>query len=213
MVTVETRPLQDSERETLSRIVTGAENRAGAFAAGLTTFLFVSSVALLVWPWDRGARSLVPALLALVAAFFVHRRTRASNSRRGETCTLRDELELGHAQVITYEVADAIAIDEREDEGSQYFLKLRDEQVLFVAGQHLYEFEEDTRFPTTKFQVVKTPRTGRLLAFNCLGAYLPPSSRRGPFSLVDYQSGHVPKDGDLWRGDFDALRYRGGSDG
>lgn len=34
-------------------------------------------------------------------------------------------------------------------------------------------------------------------AFNCLGAYLPPSSRLGPFSLVDYQSGHVLKDGDL----------------
>ncbi len=66
-----------------------------------------------------------------------------------------------------------------------------------LRPQHLYEFEEDTRFPTTKFQVVKTPRTGRLLAFNCLGAYLPPSSRLGPFSLVDYQSGHVLKDGDL----------------
>lgn len=119
---------------------------------------------------------------------------------------LTDELERGHVEVITYEVADAIAVEEREDEGSQYFLKLRDEQVLFIAGQHLYELAEDTRFPTTRFQVVKTPRTGRLLSFTCLGTYLPPSSRRSPFSLADYRSGRVPKDGDLWRGDFDALR-------
>jgi hypothetical protein len=206
MVTVETRPFDDSELEAVSRILTASERRSDPILGALLTFIVVSGVALLVWPWDRGIRSLVPILAGLVAAGFVHLRTRARSARVALTGALQRELAEGKAEVTTYEVVDAISVEEQEDEGSMYYLKLRDGRILFIAGQHLYELEEERRFPNTKFQAVRTPRTRHLIGFTCLGDYLPASGRGRPFTVADYDLGRVPEDGDVWEGDFDALR-------
>jgi len=205
MVTVETRPFDDSEIEQVSRMLT-AERRSNPIFGVLLTFIVVSGVALLLWPWDRGVRSLVPVAVGLVAAGFVHHRNRASSSRPGWTGALQRELAEGNAEVTTYEAVDAISVEEQEDEGSMYYLKLRDGRIVFIAGQHLYELEEEGRFPNTKFQAVRTPRTRHLLGFVCLGDYFPASGHGRPFSVADYESGRVPDDGDVWEGDFDALR-------
>jgi hypothetical protein len=166
----------------------------------------VSGVALLAWPWDRGLPSLVPIVIGLTAAFLVFRRLREFQVRSEPTRALSSALHEDQAQVTTYEAVDAILVEEAEDEGSQYFLKLRDGRILFIAGQYLYESEEEARFPNTKFQTVKTPRSGHLLAFHCLGTHLPPSSRRRAFEPADYRAGRVPEDGAVWEGDFEALR-------
>jgi hypothetical protein len=208
MVTVETRPLDDSEREALSRLISGAETRERRepLLAGGLTFIVGGGVALLAWPWDRGLPSLVPIAIALIAGFLVFRRMRDYQARSKATTTLSADLAEGQAQVTTYEAVDAILVEELDDEGSQYFLELRDGRILFVAGQYLYECEDDARFPNTRFQAVRTARSGHLLAFNCLGAYLPPSSRLRPFSDADYRASRVPVDGAVWEGDFEALR-------
>lgn len=206
MVTVETRPFDDSEIETVSRILSASAGRSDRFLGALLTFLGVTGVALLLWPWDRGIRSLVPILPGLVAAGFVHRRTRARSAEVALTSALHRELAEGIAEVTTYEVVDAISVEEVEDEGSMYYLKLRDGRILFIAGQYLYDVEEDKRFPNTKFQAVRTPRTRQLIDFICLGDYLPASGRGRQFTVADYESGRVPEDGHVWEGDFDALR-------
>jgi hypothetical protein len=206
MVTVETRPFDDSERQTVSRILTASERRSDPVLGGLLAFVLVGGVALLAWPWDRGIRSLVPVLVGLVAAGFVYRRLSATDARAGRTVTLQRELTEGNAEVATYEVIDAINVEEQEEEGSMYFLQLRDGRILFIAGQHLYDLEEEKRFPNTRFQAVRTPRTRHLLDFVCLGDYLPPTGRGRAFTVHDYDAGLVPEDGDVWEGDFDALR-------
>jgi hypothetical protein len=206
MVTVETRPFDDSELETVSGILTASQRRTDPIFGALLTFIVVSGAALLVWPWDRGIRSLVPILAGLLAAGFVHFRTRGRSARIALTSALQRELTDGNAEVTTYEVVDAINVAELEDEGSMYYLKLRDGRILFIAGQHLYDFEEEKRFPNTKFRAVRTPRTRELLSFVCLGDYLPATGRGRAFTVADYESGRVPEDGNVWEGDFDALR-------
>ena len=206
MVTVETRPFDDSELETVSRILTASQRRTDPIFGALLTFIVVSGVALLVWPWDRGVQSWVPIVAGLVAGGFVRLRTRARSARVAVTGALQRELAEGNAEVTTYEVVDAISIEEQEDEGSMYYLELRDGRILFIAGQYLYEFEEEKRFPNTKFQIIRTPRTRHVIGFTCLGDYLPASARGRPFTEADYRSRRVPEDGTVWEGDFDVLR-------
>jgi hypothetical protein len=206
MVTVETRPFDDSEIEQVSRILRASERQSNPILGALLTFIVVSGIALLVWPWDRGIASLVPILAGLVVAGVVHFRSRGRSARVALTSALQRELAQGTVEVTTYEVVDAINVEEFEDEGSMYYLKLRDGRILFIAGQHLYDFEEKRRFPNTKFQVVRTPRTRELLGFVCLGDYVPASGRGRSFTVADYDSGRVPGDGDIWEGDFDGLR-------
>lgn len=102
-------------------------------------------------------------------------------------------------------IKDAIAVDEREDEGLSYYLLLDDERTLFLSGQYLYEPAE-RGFPWASFEIVQVPREGGVLRVVQRGPALVPSRTRGPFSDREYKSGTVPEDHTIEARDFNALK-------
>jgi hypothetical protein len=72
------------------------------------------------------------------------------------------DLAAGVATLTTYEATDALRVEEFEDEGSQYYLKLADGRVLFLAGQYLYEYElgedEDGQVLSVDFEALRPRR-------------------------------------------------------
>jgi hypothetical protein len=203
------RPLTAEERQLLEGL-RAAPAAGGARFAGFLAFLFTLGVLLIGAPasWQTGIRSLVPAVVALLVGFAVFLRMRRSRRRDPWFGMLDRDLDGGVAQVTDAAISDAIAIEEFEDEGSQYYLRLEDGRVLFLAGQYLYDDEEDGRFPNTAVTVVRAPNTGVVLDFRCTGAPLSASSRRSHFTSEEHADGHVPEDGAILDVDFESLRSR-----
>ncbi len=138
------------------------------------------------------------ALAAGAVAYFARWRARVVARLRASPwhASLRADLEGGVAELVRCRARDALRIQEHEDEGTAFFVRLDDGRVLFFVGQYLYELEED-RFPATEFDVVRSPRSTLLLGIEPRGSYLPPSGRLGPFSRDDVRAGRVPGDGDV----------------
>jgi hypothetical protein len=101
------------------------------------------------------------------------------------------------AEVLTVSASEAIRVDEFEDEGLHYFLRLSDDRVLFLSGQYLYDHEEEKRFPCTEFDVVRTVRSKIILGLECRGAFLPPVKVLPPFSTEQFHKDIVPQDMDI----------------
>ncbi|MEQ1891637.1 MAG: hypothetical protein ABL998_03770, partial [Planctomycetota bacterium] len=127
------------------------------------------------------------------------------------------DLASGHATCTTYEITDALQVEEFEDEGSHYYLKLTDGRVLFLSGQWLYEYEagedEDgeptpARFPCRRFTVERAAKSALFLDMKPLAPAFPPSGTLPPFTDAEHRAGTVPDDGDLLELDFERLRAR-----
>jgi hypothetical protein len=97
-------------------------------------------------------------------------------------------------------------VDETEDEGTGFFLKLEDGRILFLCGQLFYELEDQKQFPCDRFEYAITPNSKWPLGFECTGHYIPIAHNRPAFSSKDMKRGLTPCDGDLFVGDFDALK-------
>ena len=208
-VTVEEtrRPLTPQEHAILVGL-RRAPASGGARFGGLLAFLVTLGSLLIVAPGSRqhGVRSLVPVIIAGVVGAAVFFRLRRAGRRDPWYQQLDQDLQEGIATVTTYHVTDAISVEEIEDEGSQYYLLLQDDRVLFLAGQYLYEPEEEGRFPCTLVSVVRAPHTGTVLDFQCAGTPVAVSSRREPFSAEQHRHGSVPDDGAVLEVDFESIR-------
>jgi len=207
----EFRPLTAEERRTLARLAREGQGLGHDVLNGLfvALFLFLPSV----WglrllghrddAWVAAAGGLCAAT-GLVLAVKMHRAmARALGPGRAASAA---DLAGGRAATQTYDVVDAIRVEEFEDEGSSYFLALADGSVLFLSGQYLYEAEEGGAFPSTRFEVTRAPASGLLLDLRCTGEPLAPSSTRPAFTTADHHAERVPADGDRLAVDFESLR-------
>jgi hypothetical protein len=179
----------------------------GAPLAALLTFLVISGVGLILLPasWMTGLPSLAPAGVAGLAAAYVYRRMRRSQRESPWLQSVSRDLTEGVALSTTYHIVDAIRVEEAEDEGSQYYLKLEDGRVAFLAGQYLYELEEDGSFPNRIVTVTRAAHSALVLDVACAGDPLAPSASRPPFSREEFTKG-IPADGALLEVDFEALK-------
>lgn len=156
-------------------------------------------------PWSEIALG-GALLLALIGPWYLRRDVARLTTRFGKLGPLRQDLQGGEAEEVLYEAVDAIQVEETEDLGSNYYVRLDDGRVLFLSGQYLYESEEAQQFPSTRFTLVRTPHAGFFLDFRVSGSYLRPSTVRPRFTDQEYRTGVVPTDGDLLDLDFDILR-------
>jgi hypothetical protein len=115
------------------------------------------------------------------------------------------EAAAGHVKSTTYTIQDAIAVEEREDEGLSFYLLLDDGRTLFLSGQYLYEPVE-AGFPWTSFELVEAPLTGYTVRIVARGLSVRPSRTRGPFTDTEYDAGAVPDDRTVAMLDFHALK-------
>lgn len=110
----------------------------------------------------------------------------------------------------TYEITEAIKIEEFEDEGSNYYLKLSDGGVLFLSGQYLYDVEDNHNFPSSCVKIVRTSATKTLLNIECFGNYIAPTAILPPFSKKRIETGNIPSDGDILSTPFETLIPKAG---
>jgi hypothetical protein len=223
IVATSTRPLSESER----RSIAGLATPGSLISVGLIPALFVFMVTFAVCIGIERAFGLYAALgltwpaiiaagAAVAFAHYLYRKTQPllSMEREGHA---RD-LAAGTATCFTFDVVDALRVEELEDEGSAYYLKLADGRVLFLQGQYLYEYEardedEDgnpapARFPADRFTVERTAGSGLVLGITNFGRLIPVSGVLPPFSLDERGGDAVPNDGDILTIDFDSLRRR-----
>jgi hypothetical protein len=179
----------------------GLGGAIAAFFAGALGVLFV--IGFLPGLVEMGG----PAALAVgvVAGGWVYFRAQRAKRRVKAAATFRAELADGVVEVTRYRAVEAISVAEAEDEGLSFFLRLQDGQVLFISGQYLYEFE-GTAFPSTLFEVTRTPTSRIVLHFRPLGQYLPPSTERPAFSEADWERFGALDDGALLNVPFESLR-------
>jgi hypothetical protein len=214
---VEFRPLTDAERRALAGLSSGRNALMDSILFTVFLFLVLLGAAVLVLrlvsgptgPWEEGLAAGAAAVLAVGASVRRSRRSRGALGGAREACAA--DLAGGRASAQTFDVADAIRVEEREDEGSSFYLKLADGRVLFLSGQYLYEPEEDGSFPSTRVRVTRAPRSGLLFDLECLGTPLKTSSTRPPFTASEHGSGAVPADGAILQTDFESLRAGGAS--
>ncbi|HEX2188263.1 MAG TPA: hypothetical protein VHG51_05160 [Longimicrobiaceae bacterium] len=201
------RAASPAEHRSLEALARGASGRAAAVwpAAGafLAAFLGGAFLARLLGV-GRGLETTVGAACGLLAATYVYRRIRTF-CRRTAAPHL-EELAADRVEETRVRARDAIRVEESEDEGSAFYLLLEDGRVLFLAGQYLYDEEEDGRFPCTEFVLVRTPLTRLVLDLRCTGAPLPPCGVRPPFTAEEFRADRVPEDGAVLETDFDRLR-------
>ena len=207
MIEERTRPLTAAERKALENMRRSPSTGGAPFAA-LLTFIVTSGVGLILLPasWETGAPSLVPIAVAALASGSVYVRMRRSQRESPYLRNMSRDLAEGIARLTTYQVVDAIRVEEAEDEGSQYYLKLVDGRIVFLAGQYLYELEENGSFPSRVVTVTRAPHTAVVLDAASEGAAFAPSGTRPPFGQEDYRRGGVPEDGALVDVDFEALK-------
>ena len=205
---VTTRPFSEEERARLSRPWPRQHGwRSGLLAAGL---LFVVAVlcALLASPLLPPPAILPVAvsvgLLAMVARYAWVQRDERRRARKWAGETARDLAE-GHVESTTYEITEAVAVEEAEDEGPSYYLLLDDGRTLFLTGQYLWEPVQQG-FPWRTFEIDRLPVGRHVLRVVSHGPALRPSLTRPPLSESEVAA--MPADGSIERRDFADLKLR-----
>lgn len=198
-----------AEREQLQRHVQRSMPALAGVFAGLAAFALAALLALLAASFlPNGANVAGPIALVAgaVAALIAFVRSRQATRRAQHVPYLQAELAAGLLEVARYTAEDAIAVEELEDEGLSYFLRLAGGQVLLLTGQYLYEPAEARRFPCREFAMVRTPRSRVLVDLQCRGRYLAPSSTRGPLTEEDIARIEPFEDGAVLDLPFESLR-------
>lgn len=146
--------------------------------------------------------ALVMAAGAWLAWSFRHARAMSNPTFHEQ---LRQELADGRMEVCTYHAKAAIKVEEFEDEGSNYFILLADYSVVYIAGQYLYDTEEDGLFPCTEFTVERTKVMRESRAFRPGGTPIPVSRTLPPYTKEQVTDARVPYDGALIPAAWDKL--------
>jgi len=194
MIQQTTRPFTDTERARLESLLRGPPpDRFRGVGRGVFIAVVATLVTMIVLPEHYLAwpAHVVVGIVAGVAAFIKMRfwPREPPWARR-----YRADLEAGVARVSVIRAQEAIAVEEVEDEGSQYLIGLPDGRGIFLVGQDLYDCEEERRFPCREFEVVFAPRSGQRLSLTRRGAYLPPR-HRAAFRPEEFEEEEFPKDG------------------
>jgi hypothetical protein len=209
MATIRQRPLTPEERARLEARVRqlGGGGSLAMSAVFLFMILFLAGVALVaLFDLPRLAGRSASGLVAGLAAARVYIRMRRSLTRSPGADLLRSDLAGGVAAESSFDVVEAIEVEELEDEGMTYYLKLSDGGVLFLSGQYLDDDVEAKRFPSTRIVTTRLPHTRLLFDFRCEGSYLAPTAKLPHFTSDQRERGEVPEDGAIVDLEFEALR-------
>jgi len=136
-------------------------------------------------------------ILAGCTAWFLVRRS----ERRGTP--MQKDLAVGVAELERRRTKDAIRIEEFEDSGIGFYVRLEDDRILFFQGRYLHGRIDERRFPCTEFDIVRGPTTRRFLGIDCAGSYKPPTRSSGP--ITERAFCRLPEDGDFVTTEWERL--------
>ena len=175
-------------------------------AACVFVLVFLAAALFAVrFPFDLVVRGAVATAIVASVAWYVWIQGKARRDLGDRAAVLAREAAVGHVRSTIYKVTDAVAVEEREDEGLSYYLLLDDGRTLFLSGQYLYE-PADNGFPWESFELVHASSGSWVLRVVALGPRLNPSVTRGPFVDHERSSGSIAADGTIEQRDFNALK-------
>ncbi len=205
----QTRKLSDTEADMLRGMQRGYRQ---AIEGGLTflVFAFLGSFFpfLLLQrtvPWFDQHLGLIAAALAACSLHALWRQGHMLPA--GPRRALHKDLGQGLVDDLHFEVVEALVIQEQDDEGPGYYLKLIDGRVLFLQGQYLTDAQEEG-FPRAQLWAARARESRTLLQFRCDGPPVPVAGRLPAFGAEDWTADRVPLDGALLDTDFEALKGR-----
>lgn len=128
------------------------------------------------------------------------------NAPHIRTCAPGEKIQKLEAQGLVqsqpYRAVRAFQVEEFEDEGSHYFLKLDDHRVVFLSGQYLWNYDSEDHpraFPCTEFVVRRHATKGYALDVLCNGTVIEPELISPPFNVDDFGTSAIPEDGQIIR--------------
>jgi hypothetical protein len=156
-------------------------------------------------PWFDQHLGLIAAALAACSVYALWRQGRMLPT--GPRRALNKDLEQGLVDDLHFEVVEALVVQEQEDEGPGYYLKLVDGRVLFLRGPYLTDAEEEG-FPRARLCAARARESRTLLQLRCDGPPVPVAGRLPGFGPEDGKADRAPLDGALLDIDFEALKER-----
>ena len=177
----------------------------GTVIGGLV--LYVGSTTLLgivgKEPWMSIAMFASFILMGLLCAFLT--RSMAPPTRV-ENLTIAELEKQGLLTPERHEATRAFEVEQFEDEGCQYFVELKNNSVLFLGGQYLYDYvpaddgresKRKRKFPCSEFILLRDKRDGLIVDVACGGTALEPEVEVPHFTAAYFESGRAPEDGQI----------------
>jgi hypothetical protein len=185
-MTIEHRPLSDRQRSELNGYAApaGMIVRAVLFCgAGTALGGVLYYFTWLARPGTHFLWWLLPTLAVMAVVYIRSKRwTGGAEFRR----QIRADLARGVAEARRFEIAEAVKVEEREDEGPSFFLKTADGQIFIFSGQYL-DTGKNRSFPWASFEVLEAPESRRFFGLHKLGEPLKPSFVRQPFDGTEFK--------------------------
>ena len=130
---------------------------------------------------------LIPLLIFSIGIVFYWMK---KEGRIGWNNKVEDEIKNGKAQVYKRK--------ETFDLGSGFYIKISENETLYLQGQHFDDLQYDRKFPNTDFTIVssKIDFIG-LIDIKLFGKYLKPEKKLKAFTEEQFRNEDVDYDGDL----------------
>jgi len=162
------------------------------------TFLLSHSV----FVWD--VWWIVPTI---AFAVWLARRAKKWTGGKQGTEDIKADLAEGNLAVHRIVVADAIEVEEQEDEGPSYFVLTTERKVIYFHGQ-VMDGHKRRGFPWKEFEIREAPRSKMLFRLKKKGDKFPPSFVRKPMTYEEmkHYSGNFRGDYQMLDVDFESLK-------
>lgn len=129
------------------------------------------------------------------------------NGEIGWNKKVDNEIKNGKAQILKIQTDKVYKRKESFDLGSGFYLKISENETLFLQGQYLNELEYSRKFPNSEFEVVSTALTlNELIGITPLGEYLNPEKELKAFTKEQFENNDVHYNGDLLKIPIEQLR-------
>ncbi|SKB24658.1 hypothetical protein [Maribacter arcticus] len=120
------------------------------------------------------------------------------NGEIGWNRKIENEIKNGKAQVLKIETQKVYKRKETYDLGSGFYIKISENETLYLQGQYFDQLQYSRKFPNTEFEISRTSLTfNELLNFEALGKYLKPEKKLKAFTKEQFNKDEVHYDGDL----------------
>ena len=111
---------------------------------------------------------------------------------------IENEIKNGKAQVLKIETEKVFKRKETYDLGSGFYIKISENETLYLQGQYFDELQYSRKFPNTEFEIVRTKlNLNELIDIKSFGKYLKPEKILKAFTSEQYEKEEVHYDGDL----------------
>jgi hypothetical protein len=120
------------------------------------------------------------------------------NGEIGWNKKVENEIKNGKAQILKIKTEKVIKRKQTYDLGSGFYIKISENETLYLQGQYFDELQYSRKFPNTDFEIVKTKLNfNELIDVNYFGEYLKPEKKLKAFTKEQFEKNEVHYDGNL----------------